>query len=38
MQLDDLIVRLRIKEDNCVFERKVRNQSIESKANVVEQV
>lgn len=36
MQLEDLIVRLRIEEDNRVSERKLWNQTIESKANVVE--
>lgn len=38
MQLEDLIMRLRIEENNLVSEKKLRNQSIESKANVIEQV
>lgn len=37
MQLEDLIIRLRIKEDKCGSKRKLRNQTIESRANVVEQ-
>uniref|UniRef100_A0A2N9GX20 CCHC-type domain-containing protein n=1 Tax=Fagus sylvatica TaxID=28930 RepID=A0A2N9GX20_FAGSY len=36
MKLEDLIVRLRIEEDNRTSEKAMWNQSIESKANVVE--
>lgn len=37
MNLEDLIVRLRIEEDNHGSERKLQNQTIKSRANVVEQ-
>ena len=37
MRLEDLIVRLRIEEDNRASEKKVGKTIIESKANVVEQ-
>ena len=37
MKLEDLIVRLRIEEDNRVSEKKVVNQSMESKAHVIEE-
>ena len=37
MRLKDLIVRLRIEEDNLASEKKVGNGIMESKANVVEQ-
>ena len=37
MRLEDLIVRLRIKEDNRASEKKVVKTIMESKANVVEQ-
>ena len=37
MRLEDLIVRLRIKEDNRAFEKKAGKGFMESKANVVEQ-
>ncbi|GMY11025.1 Retrovirus-related Pol polyprotein from transposon TNT 1-94 [Fagus crenata] len=36
MKLEDLIVRLRIEEDNRTSEKAMWNQTIESKANVVE--
>ncbi|GMY20677.1 Retrovirus-related Pol polyprotein from transposon TNT 1-94 [Fagus crenata] len=36
MKLEDLNVRLRIEEDNRTFEKAMWNQTIESKANVVE--
>lgn len=36
MQLKDLIIRLRIEEDNRSSERAVRNHYMESKANIVE--
>ncbi|KAL6335103.1 hypothetical protein AAG906_026483 [Vitis piasezkii] len=36
MRLEDLIVRLKIEEDNCVFDKKVRKHLMESKANLVE--
>lgn len=36
LNLEDLIVRLRIEEDNRGSEKKLGNQTIESKANVVE--
>ncbi|KAK3016307.1 hypothetical protein RJ639_007627 [Escallonia herrerae] len=38
MKLEDLIVRLRIEEDNRQFEKKAGNYHQEAKANVVEQV
>ncbi|KAK3016529.1 hypothetical protein RJ639_006852 [Escallonia herrerae] len=38
MKLEDLIVRLRIEEDNCQSEKKAGNYHQEVKANVVEQV
>ena len=38
MKLEDLIVRLRIEEDNRVFEKKIGNHSKESKAHVIEDV
>ena len=38
MKLEDLIMILRIEEDNCISENKIRNHSIESKANVMEQM
>ena len=37
MKLEDLIVRLRIDEDNRVSEKKVDNHSMESKAHVIEE-
>ena len=37
MRLEDLIVRLRIEEDNLASEKKVGKGFMESKANVVEQ-
>ncbi|KAK3041096.1 hypothetical protein RJ639_026893 [Escallonia herrerae] len=37
MKLEDLIVRLRIEEDNCQSEKKAGNYHQEAKANVVEQ-
>ena len=37
MKLEDLIVRLRIEEDNRVSEKKVGNHSMESKAYVIEE-
>ena len=37
MRLEDLIVRLRIEEDNRAFEKKAGKDFMESKANVVEQ-
>ena len=37
MKLEDLIVRLRIEEDNRVFEKKVGNHYMESKAHVIEE-
>ena len=37
MRLEDLIVRLRIEEDNCASEKKAGKGIMESKANVVEQ-
>ena len=37
MRLEDLIVRLRIEEDNCASEKKAGKGFMESKANVVEQ-
>ena len=37
MKLEDLIVRLRIEEDNKVSEKKVGNHSMESKAHVIEE-
>ena len=37
MGLDDLIVRLRIEEDNRIFDKKSGKLPIESKANLVEQ-
>ena len=37
MKLEDLIVRLRIEEDNCASEKKAGKGFMESKANVVEQ-
>ena len=37
MKLEDLIVRLRIEEDNSAFEKKAGKAIMESKANVVEQ-
>ncbi|KAK3024017.1 hypothetical protein RJ639_045037 [Escallonia herrerae] len=37
MKLEDLIVRLRIEEDNCQSEKKANNYHQEAKANVVEQ-
>ena len=36
MKLEDLIVRLRIEEDNRVSKKKVGNHSMESKAHVIE--
>ena len=36
MRLEDLIVRLRIEEDNCASEKKVGKGFMESKANVKE--
>ena len=36
MKLEDLIVRLRIEEDNRTSKKAMWNQTIESKANVVE--
>ena len=36
MGLEDLIVRLRIKEDNGIFDKKSRKFPIESKENLVE--
>ena len=36
MGLEDLIVRLKIEEDNHVFDKKVRKHLMESKANLVE--
>ena len=38
MKLEDLIVRLRIKEDNKVSEKKIGNHSMDSKAHVIEEV
>ena len=38
MKLEHLIVRLRIEEDNRVFEKKVGNHYMESKAHVIEKV
>ena len=35
MKLEDLIVRLRIEEDNRVSEKKIGNHSMESKAHVL---
>ena len=37
MRLEDLIVRLRIEEDNRASEKKAGKAIMESKANVVEQ-
>ncbi|KAK3024344.1 hypothetical protein RJ639_043026 [Escallonia herrerae] len=37
MKLEDLIVRLRIEEDNCQSENKAGNYHQEAKTNVVEQ-
>ena len=37
MRLEDLIVRLRIEEDNCASEKKADKGIMESKSNVVEQ-
>ena len=37
IKLEDLIVRLRIEEDNRVSEKKVGNHSMESKAHVIEE-
>ena len=37
MRLEDLIVRMRIEEDNCAYEKKACKGFMESKANVVEQ-
>ena len=37
MRLEDLIVRLRIEEDNCASEKKASKAIMESKANVVKQ-
>ena len=37
MKLEDLIVRLRIEEDNIVSKKKVDNHSMESKAHVIEE-
>ena len=37
MKLEDLIVRLRIEEDNRVSEKKIGNHSKESKAHVIEE-
>ena len=37
MKLEDLIVRLRIEEDNRVSEKKVGNHYMESKAHVIEE-
>ena len=37
MKLEDLIVRLRIEEDNRVSEKKIGNHSMESKAHVIEE-
>ena len=37
MRLEDLIMRLRIEEDNRASEKKVGKAIMESKANVVEQ-
>ena len=37
MKLEDLIVRLRIEEDNRVSERKIGNHSMESKEHVIEE-
>ncbi|RVW12663.1 hypothetical protein CK203_114833 [Vitis vinifera] len=36
MGLKDLIVRLKIEEENCVSEKKVEKHPMESKANLVE--
>ena len=37
MKLEDLIVRLRIEEDNKVSEKKIGNHSLDSKAHVIEE-
>ena len=37
MKLEDLIMRLRIEEDNRVSEKKIGNHSMESKAHVIEE-
>ena len=37
MKLEDLIVRLRIEEDNKVSEKKISNHSMESKAHVIKE-
>ena len=37
MNLEDLIVRLRIEEDNRVSEKKIGSHSMESKAHVIEE-